>query len=358
MSDVTLADGPADLTAEWFTAALNHVGLLDGAVVSDITTTALGTGQMSDSFRVVLDYDADTTAPRSLVAKLPSSDDSSRTTAITLRSYEKEVRFYQQVAHQLSVKLATPYFADIEPETGRFTLLLADLSPAQQGDQILGCDAATAADALTQLALLHSACWGSSALAGMDWLGGYSEAETVFLIGLLPTLWAGFQDRYAADLDGDVTRAGAALFDHLETYLTPTSTPTTLVHGDYRVDNLLFAPDGAVVGVVDWQTCSLGAALSDVSYFLGASLHPEERRKTETALLGGYVDQLVAGGVSGYGYDEAERDYRRGSYGGLLMAVGASMMVERTDRGDAMFMTMAQRHSRHALDVDAAELLT
>jgi hypothetical protein len=33
------------------------------------------------------------------------------------------------------------------------------------------------------------------------------------------------------------------------------------------------------------------------------------------------------------------------------------MLVERTDRGDRMFLTMADRHARHALDLDAAEVL-
>ena len=40
-----------------------------------------------------------------------------------------------------------------------------------------------------------------------------------------------------------------------------------------------------------------------------------------------------------------------------LMAVAASMLVQRTERGDAMFMAMASRHARHALDLDAADLL-
>lgn len=39
------------------------------------------------------------------------------------------------------------------------------------------------------------------------------------------------------------------------------------------------------------------------------------------------------------------------------MAVAASMLVERTERGDAMFMVMAERHSQHALDVQATALL-
>ena len=39
------------------------------------------------------------------------------------------------------------------------------------------------------------------------------------------------------------------------------------------------------------------------------------------------------------------------------MAVAASMLVERTDRGDEMFLTMAPGTARHALDLDAADVI-
>ena len=41
----------------------------------------------------------------------------------------------------------------------------------------------------------------------------------------------------------------------------------------------------------------------------------------------------------------------------LVGVFAASMLVERTDRGDQMFLTMADRHSRHALDLDATSVL-
>jgi hypothetical protein len=50
-------------------------------------------------------------------------------------------------------------------------------------------------------------------------------------------------------------------------------------------------------------------------------------------------------------------EYRRYTISGFLMAVAASMLVEQTDRGDDMFVTMAQRHGRHAIDLEAAEFL-
>jgi hypothetical protein len=41
-----------------------------------------------------------------------------------------------------------------------------------------------------------------------------------------------------------------------------------------------------------------------------------------------------------------------------MMAIVSSMLVERTERGDALFMTMLQRHCQHVLDTDALAILT
>jgi aminoglycoside phosphotransferase (APT) family kinase protein len=135
------------------------------------------------------------------------------------------------------------------------------------------------------------------------------------------------------------------------------------VHNDYRLDNLLFRPgedegDAATVAVVDWQTCSHGEAMTDVAYFIGAGLTPDHRRSCERDLVQRYHTALAAAGVEGYDWDECWHDHRRSTWAGLIMAIAASMLVEQTERGDEMFMTMAHRHATHALDLDAPALLT
>ena len=87
---------------------------------------------------------------------------------------------------------------------------------------------------------------------------------------------------------------------------------------------------------------------------LGVGIEP---RAHEDALVRDYHRGLEAAGVTGYDWEQCWTDYRRGTFAGLLMAVAASMLVERTERGDEMFLTMAARHSAHARDLDAAELL-
>ena len=48
----------------------------------------------------------------------------------------------------------------------------------------------------------------------------------------------------------------------------PEQGPATIVHGDYRLDNMILAPAGEVAAVVDWELCTLGDPLADVGLLL------------------------------------------------------------------------------------------
>lgn len=357
---IPIADTPRALTAAWLSDALRSSGRLESGAVVAVDATPVGTGQMCDSIRLTLRYDTDTDAPSTLIAKLPAADETSRATALALRSYENEVRFYQQLAAHLPIRTPAVHYADIDVDTASFILLLEDMAPARQGDQLAGCSPAVAAIAVDELVKLHAPRWNDPTLASIEWLHRDRDASRQFMLMLLPGLWAGFRERYAAELGPAVHTAGSALFGRLEQYLVTGTQPWSIVHGDYRLDNLLFdpSPGGVPITVVDWQTCTHGAPLQDVAYFIGAGLLPEQRRAEETDLVRRYHAGLLTAGVAvDYDWDSCWRDYRRGTWAGLVMAIAASMLVERTERGDQMFLTMAARHAEHALDLDAIELL-
>jgi hypothetical protein len=356
---LAIADAPDALTASWLTEALHASGHLDGAAVVDADLTPVGTGQMCDSVRIALRYDREVAAPPTIVAKLPAADETSRATALALGSYENEVRFYQQLAPDLPIRTPKVFHADIDVETASFVLLLEDLAPGRQGDQLVGCTPEEAKVAIDELVRLHAPRWDDPALASIAWLHRDPESSRQFMSMLLPTLWDGFRERYAAELGPEVHEVGDALFANLRDYLMADTQPWTIVHGDYRLDNLLFdsTPGGTPIAVVDWQTCTHGPALNDVAYFIGAGLVADDRRAVEEDLVRGYHAELLAAGVTGYDWDRCWLDYRRGTVAGLIMAIAASMLVERTDRGDQMFLTMADRHSRHALDLDVTAVL-
>jgi aminoglycoside/choline kinase family phosphotransferase len=274
-----------------------------------------------------------------------------------LRNYVKEVSFYRELVGGLSVRTPHVYHADIDDSGVVFVLLMQDMAPAEQGDQLAGCTPDVARAALRELVGLHAPRWDDPALKQLPWLYTPPEEGRSMSQSMLPMLWSGFRDRYADRLSDEVMTVGTTLFENIPAYIADAGGPKTIVHGDYRLDNLLLGPRTDDVAVVDWQTIALGTAASDAAYFIGAGLLPDVRREHEQDLLRTYHDGLLAAGVTGFTWDECWRDYRRSTFAGLVMAVGASMLVERTERGDDMFMVMAQRHAEHALDLDATKTL-
>src|SRR5581483_9305104 len=118
---------------------------------ASVALTPVGTGQMCDSYRVAMTFSGATDLPPTVIAKQPAVDPTSRETGKALRSYEAEVRFYQQVASTVGIRTPAVYYADIDVDTASFILLLEDMAPAQQGDQIAGCSIAQAEVALDEL---------------------------------------------------------------------------------------------------------------------------------------------------------------------------------------------------------------
>jgi hypothetical protein len=344
------------ITPEWLTSALGDQ--FAGATVTAIDTQMVGTGQMGDSVRLRLTYDRDTSAPPTLVAKLPAADPTSRATAAALRNYEIEVSFYRELAPELPVRNPHAYVALHDPASDDFILVMEDLAPAQQGDQLEGCTPDEAAIAVEELPKLHAPRWGDPKLADYAWLNRGSPESAMMMVALINNLYTGFRDRYRERLDPGIFELCERFVPRLGEYLSDRSIPLTVQHGDYRLDNLLFGTGegGPPVAVVDWQTVTRGAGLSDLSYFVGAGLLPDERRAHEDALVHQYHAGMRALGVD-LDWDDCWEQYRRFTFAGLIMAIAASMLVEQTARGDDMFMAMANRHGRHALDLEAESLI-
>lgn len=351
---------PEQVTAPWLTDVLRRAGVLPAGTVVDLDREVVGTGQMADSFRLVPRYDRDRPeAPSSVVGKFTAADETSRSTGIAMRTSEVEVRFYQQVASTVDVRTPRCYHADVDPATAEFVLVLEDMAPARAGDQVAGCSIDDAALALTELAALHAPRWGDPGLEKLGWLHRRTTETNDLGAQLLPVLFDGFATRYGDILEESVLDVGRRLMPGIASYLHHQPRPWTVQHADYRLDNLLFgtADGGVPLAVVDWQTVILGPGVADVSYFLGAGPSVDDRRRHEETLVREYHEALVAGGVDDYSFDECFSDYRRYAYAGYLMAVGASMMVERTARGDEMFLAMARRHAAQIDDLRSYELV-
>ncbi|HEU4361108.1 MAG TPA: phosphotransferase [Mycobacterium sp.] len=335
-----------DLTAGWLTA------VLQAGTVTDFDTERIGTGQMSECYRVTLSYADAGSGPRSVVLKVAASDPTSRQTGQALGLYEREVRFYTDIAPRLGGPVAPCYHAGVDPASGVFHLLLGDAAPAVSGDEISGATVDKAILAVEQLGRLHGPLLGDTALASAPWLNRQSPVGQA----LLAQLYTGFADRYSAAITAShrtVCERLVACFDEYLTAEAAPGRPQGLIHGDYRLDNLLFGQNGAErpLTVVDWQTVTWGPALTDLAYFLGCALPVADRRAHYEELLRAYHGAL--GPDAPLSLDDVRAGVRRQSFFGVMMAIVSSMLVERTERGDRMFLTMLERHAQHVLDTEA-----
>lgn len=343
-----------DLTPQVLSGLLARV--TGGASIRSVAAEPVGTGQMAVCLRLALTYEPGGAGPASVVAKIPSPDEGSRGAAATMRAYEVEVKLYQQLVDRLTVSTPAVYHATLGANPTDFLLLLQDVSPACQGDQLQGCGADQATAAVTQMVGLHAPLWGDPGLEDLEWLNRKAQRDTV--VSAVQQLFPGFLERYADRLTPEVRRVSQLVVDQIETYVDAARGPLTVTHGDFRLDNLLFAGSGQdpQVWVVDWQTAVLGPGVNDLAYFIGGAFLPARRRSEEERLVRLYHRLITARGVH-LDMDELWTSYRRAAFGGLLMAIIASMLVERTPRGDDMFMAMANRHGQQAIDLSSADLL-
>lgn len=339
--------GPGQMTPEWLTSQLNSAGL-DGHV-KHITWRRIGAGQIGENARFVLESEGK--IPVTLVGKFPTANTLSRHLAVQLENYAREVFFYRNLAKTLDIQAPRCFAAEFDPDTHDFIILMEDLAPGIQIDQMRECDTDQAALALEQLAKLHGPRWGDTRLAKIPLLaqirmdGAPGSAYRMIL--------PGFMQRYGSRLSEAELRTVEG-FGKLQEAYARVEMPRTIIHIDYRLDNMMFGGPHPLT-VFDWQSVSHGHALQDVSYFMGTSVSSQRRARDECRLLEHYLDILRSYGVD-LNWEQCFRYYRHFAPAGLNMSVLVSTLVGETERGNDMFMTMARRSIQMCRDLESFEL--
>lgn len=348
-----IVDDPAAVTAHWLNTVLAHAG--HDVTITSIHRESVGTGQMAHNERYRFTFDGDAgDAPASVVVKFPSPVEESRA-AGGAGGYRNEVRFYTDLAADLSIVVPDCLHGAVSDDSMSFTLVLEDLAPARQGDQIAGASDEQILLAVENLAGLHAPRWGDTSLADIEWLQS-SGGEAVAYVELFTPM---FIERYRHRLSDQARTVFEEFGARSAAWIEREPATKTLVHGDYRLDNLMFAGayGGAPVSAVDWQTIGVGSGLRDVAYLLGNSSEPGDRRRHEAEALDRYRSAMAGLGVD-LPADEIMAMYRHGTFQGPFITMLGSIAVGQTDRGDDMFMAMAERSAAQIVDLDALDLLS
>jgi hypothetical protein len=355
---IPLVDHPDQISPEWLSQVFEKNDIR--ARVKSLQASPIGTGQMADNYRLQLEFDGPRgDAPPSVVVKVPSANPTSRASGAA-GGYVTEVSFYRDLAPDVAIRTPHCHHADISPGNEDFILVMEDMAPAEQGDQIRGCTPEEAKLALVNLAGLHGSRWCTPDLDSLAWLNRVTPPVAAMFSTVMKTAGEGFIERYEGRISADDAAVIRHFAEHSEAWLHGSGEERFApLHGDYRLDNLLFGTEagGAPVAAVDWQTLSIAPPVRDVSYFLGNSLLPEVRREHERELVGTYHEALKTHRVRDYPLDACFEDYRRGHFQGPLITVLGAMGVVQTDRGDDMFMAMISRSCQAIRDLDSGSLL-
>lgn len=344
--------GPEDVTAAWLGSVL-------GVDVSDVDVTPIGTGQTGATYRLTVTYAApQADLPKSFAVKLSAQDDAVRERVAL--GYRSEVEFYSRIAGRMRIPVPQSFHSDISDDGADVVLLLGDMAPAVQGDQIAGCTEQEAQLAVEALAGLHGPSW-----CDPEWM------DLAAIVMPKPG------DDEAAKGLGDISKMAAEIvIDRLGARISPQDQQTlvasmasvtawlraepkryALMHGDYRLDNMLFDPDRTRITVVDWQTVGIGLPGRDLAYFTGTSLEPGLRADVERGLVESYHRALAAYGVTDYDADTCWRDYRLGAVQVPLLVALGTAFASTTDRGDDMMLAMLSRGCQAIRDLETLELI-
>jgi hypothetical protein len=348
----TIPRGPSDVTPSWLGSVL-------GVDVKDVDISPIGTGQTGATYRVSATYAKDGDLPATFAIKLPAQDDAVRERVAL--GYLSEVEFYTAVAEKVRIPVPRCFYSDITDDGGDFVLALADMAPAVQGDQIAGCSAQEARLAVEALAGLHGPSWCDPVWLDLPTIVMPKPGDEAAAKGL------GDVSKMAADITieklGDRMSAEdretlSAAMGLVTPWLLAEPKRFALMHGDYRLDNMLFDPDRTSITVVDWQTMGVGLPGRDLAYFTATSLAPEMRSAIEQDLVGRYHEALLTYGVTDYDAETCWRDYRLGVIQAPLISGLGFAFAASTERGDEMMLTMFHRSCRAIRELGTLDLIS
>lgn len=361
----SIPGGPDELTAEWMTDALRSTGVIRRATVTKIKPKVIGEGSgfIGQLAQVSITYDTpEPGAPASLIAKFPAAGEMGRHIGNLFDFYHREIRFYDEIAEEVALRTPKCYFSAMNRETQEYILLIEDLSPAQVGDHAAGCTLEEAELSIVEIAKFHATWWEHPRLEELaEWMPVCDAPVHQSAQGSYQQAWEPFVQAFGDRLSPAMRRTAEDIATRVIKLQTSISDrPHTIVHGDFRTDNLFFASPagGCEFGVVDWQIAFRGRGVFDVAYLLCGGLDAPIRKANEERLLRLYHDTLVANSVKGYSFEQCWREYRRMSlYVLVYVVISLGTLDFANERGLKLFNAWLARSTAAIEELNAAEEL-
>ena len=359
-SGLGLVKSEADITPQWVEGVLRgSKSLEDNVSVTGVTTQRIGEGVgiLSILQRITPTYSGDTKAPKTFVVKYPTDDAVQRFTADALAFYIREIIFYRDLAPDAPFRTAKCFAQAIAGDNTDFTIAMEDIGGFRALNQLEGVGLAESRILLETLADFHAMWWNSPKLAGMGDI--FQPVSNPTYHAVLPSMWTGGWQAMVPHAGHLIPESIADIetlwAEKCSWMLDSMMTPTTLLHGDFRADNIMF--DGDDPAVIDFQISGTGSGMYDVGYFISQSITTEVRRGHDKELVDTYLDRLEKHGID---VDRAEawRQYLVAICFCVNYGVTTFTGYEtQNERGKSLLTEMMLRALHCVIDNDAISVL-
>ena len=352
---MTIPETMADVSPQWVEECVGWGKLKN----INLVPMGEGVGMMSSMSIIELEWEDSKNMPPSLVLKLAAENDTNRAVSQQFNLYLKEVSYYKDLAPRTTARSPLVYASEIDEEHN-FFLLMEDVSSYRMGSQVEGATLEECELCVDFLANLHASFWNQ--LSDVEWLPNMSGSDNATNMALgCEAGWPQLQEIFGAFVPDNIE----AMREH---YLAAIPTlqakldqhPKTLIHGDFRMDNMLFgqAPEHDALLVVDFQGPLKGNGIHDVAYLLSHSAKTDVRREHERDLIERYANGLITAGIKDYSVEKAWNDYRVGVlYSWTVAVVIAGTMDPANERGFAWMSKMVERNALAINDLNCLDLL-
>lgn len=330
-----------EVTDQWLIDILSGQQAFADDPISSVDRQSVGDGigQVGEFNKVVVTTES--SKQTTLFLKLRAPIEGMHAVALRYKMYEKEVRFYNELAAHMDVRTPEVYYADYDPETENVALLMEFLDGWHSPDQITGASHNQTLAAIKQLAAINAPYWNRT--QDLPWLPTMQTDYMQQTISDMAACSDIFFQRFGTELpisksDFDrIIESWPAILDGLS------EGNLTLTHYDYRVENMFFSSDESEVAVIDWQLIGALRAGWDLAYLIGTNIPSEQRRANEQQYIDLYLDCMRDRGVN---YSEAElRHDMKWSLLGLcsIAVIGGANFDVSNERSFELFKVISIR---------------
>ena len=249
------------ITSEWLNEVLHGSGYLKDINIESISREPWGVGEgfLSDMARLTITYNKESSnLPKTMIVKMPTTYRTALTLALQYNFYEKEIRFYSEVAPKSPIRVPGVIYSDYDSEAKKYILILEDCSCYKMVDQIKGLNYEQTKQAIKNIADFHARWWDAPDLFSFDWMAKPKGENAIALIDTFRNSWvfAAKSKEFLEILPEGGREVGEKIYKHFSWLINSGRDDgnLTITHYDYRADNMFFDAENSEnpIITIDW----------------------------------------------------------------------------------------------------------